>query len=88
MSYWDWGYYKAKPRKQVKVITGAAAACGSALTMRTLPSASVISSSEIFDSETRSIKVFSLRKSMRVLRGRAALDGRIIHSTGANGRTY
>src|SRR5438105_3170502 len=33
--------------------------------MRTLPSASVISSSEMFDSETRSIKVLSLRRSMR-----------------------
>ena len=38
--------------------------CGGALTMRTRPSASVISSSEMLDSATRSIKVFSLRKSM------------------------
>src|SRR3954465_8821821 len=34
------------------------------LTIRTFPSASVISSSETFDSDTRSINVFSLRKSM------------------------
>ena len=34
------------------------------LTMRTLPSASVISSSETLDSETRSIRVLSLRRSM------------------------
>src|SRR5574343_1465172 len=34
------------------------------LTIRTLPSASVISSSETFDSETRAIKVLSFRRSM------------------------
>ena len=39
-------------------------AAGAALTMRTLPSASVISSSETFDSETRSMSVLSLRRSM------------------------
>src|SRR5512139_124008 len=42
----------------------ASTACGSLFTMRTLPSASVISSSEMFDSDTRSISVFSLRRSM------------------------
>src|SRR6187402_2082334 len=50
------------------VITGAywcAIGCPP-LTMRTLPSASVISSSETFDSDTRSINVFSLRKSIPV----------------------
>jgi hypothetical protein len=47
------------------IIIGAVAVPGApALTMRTLPSASVISSSEMFDSDTRSISVFSLRKSM------------------------
>jgi len=35
------------------------------LTMRTLPSASVISSSDTFESDTKSIRVFSFRKSMR-----------------------
>ena len=34
------------------------------LTMRTLPSASVISSSETFDSDTRSMRVLSFRRSM------------------------
>jgi hypothetical protein len=34
------------------------------LTMRTLPSASVISSSETFESDTKSISVLSLRKSI------------------------
>jgi hypothetical protein len=58
-------------------MTGATGACIGAwkaalppLTMRTLPSASVISSSDTFDSDTRSIRVFSLRKSM----GSPALD--------------
>ena len=37
---------------------------GPLLTMRTLPSASVISSSETLDSETRSIRVLSFRRSM------------------------
>src|SRR5689334_6620439 len=39
-------------------------AAGPPLTMRTLPSASVISSSDTLDSDTRSISVLSLRKSM------------------------
>ena len=34
------------------------------LTMRTFPSASVISSSDTLDSDTRSIRVLSFRKSM------------------------
>src|SRR5437868_2213150 len=38
------------------------------LTMRTLPSVSVISSSEILDSDTRSISVLSLRRSMGLQR--------------------
>src|SRR5688500_17575860 len=37
---------------------------GPPFTMRTLPSASVISSSETFDSDTRSINVFIFRRSM------------------------
>src|SRR6478609_7802250 len=45
------------------------AMAGPPLTMRTLPSASVISSSETFDSDTRSINVLSLRKSIRSPRG-------------------
>src|SRR3990167_6038993 len=45
-------------------VTGAAAMTGALLTMRTLPSASVISSSDTFDSDTRSISVFSFLKSM------------------------
>jgi len=45
-------------------IAGIATADAPALTMRTLPSASVISSSEMLDSETRSIRVFSFRRSM------------------------
>jgi hypothetical protein len=39
------------------------------LTILTLPSASVISSSDTFDSETRSISVLSLRKSMLFFSG-------------------
>ena len=42
------------------IVTGA----GPALTMRTLPSASVISSSEMFESDTRSISVFSFLRSI------------------------
>jgi hypothetical protein len=38
---------------------------GSALTMRTLPSASVISSSEILESDTRSISVLSFLRSIK-----------------------
>src|SRR5262245_44392470 len=45
---------------------------GSALTMRTLPSASVISSSEMFDADTRSTSVFSLRRSMHIPPGGVA----------------
>src|SRR5690606_33374435 len=47
-------------------MTGAAITMGvaPALTMRTLPSASVISSSDTLDSDTRSIRVLSLRRSM------------------------
>jgi hypothetical protein len=37
------------------------------LTIRTLPSASVISNSETLDSETKSIRVLSLRKSIENL---------------------
>src|SRR3569832_1398431 len=51
-------------------MTIGAAMCGIApppFTMRTLPSASVISSSETFDSDTRSINVLSLRRSMSQL---------------------
>src|SRR5574343_24580 len=48
--------------------TGAAAmttgALAAVLTIRTLPSASVISNSETLDSETRSIRVLSLRRSI------------------------
>ena len=47
--------------------TGAATATGpptGPLTIRTLPSASVISSSETLDSETKSIKVLSFLKSI------------------------
>src|SRR5471032_430077 len=44
--------------------------------MRTLPSASVISSSEMLDSETRSTKVLSLRMSMMEQSpGKIAVDG-------------
>jgi hypothetical protein len=48
------------------IIIGAAMPwpAGPPFTMRTLPSASVISSSETLDSDTRSISVLSLRKSM------------------------
>ena len=70
-------------------IMGMATATGAApaLTMRTLPSASVISSSDTFDSDTRSIKVLSFRRSMgldsssfgayprRWVRSSAALSG-------------
>ena len=49
---------------------------GSFLTMRTLPSASVISSSEMLDSETKSISVFSFLKSMGI--------GFIFQKRGAN----
>ncbi len=45
--------------------------------MRTLPSASVISSSEMFDSDTRSTKVFSLRKSINIS-SNAGLDARTV----------
>ena len=47
--------------------TGAAITTGAPtgpLTMRTLPSASVISSSETLDSDTKSIRVLSFLKSM------------------------
>jgi len=56
------GAVVARRRPRAGAITMGAA--GMALTMRTLPSASVISSSETFDSDTRSISVFSLRRSM------------------------
>ena len=49
-----------------------AAAAVPPLTMRTLPSASVISSSEILDSDTRSISVLSLRRSMELHRRQRA----------------
>ena len=44
--------------------------------MRTLPSASVISSSETLDSDTRSIRVFSLRRSMEEAPGFLGCGGR------------
>src|SRR6056300_926948 len=43
--------------------TAAGAAAATPLTMRTVPSDSAISNSEILDSETKSIRVLSLRKS-------------------------
>ena len=51
--------------------TGAMAAADATapadLTMRTLPSSSVISNSEMLDSDTKSIRVLSLRRSMDLL---------------------
>ena len=61
-------------RRRVAAGAAAGAACADAFTIRTLPSASVISSSEMFDSETRSIKVFSLRRSIEVVRDRELGD--------------
>jgi hypothetical protein len=46
------------------VVGAAIMAVGTLLTMRTLPSASVISSSDTFDSDTRSISVLSFLKSI------------------------
>jgi chromosome segregation protein len=61
----------SRKRGHAATATGAAAICvtiatgaGALLTIRTVPSASVISSSDTLESETRSINVLSFRKSI------------------------